>query len=105
MFNFIIHEKDSATKARIGTLTVHGREIETPLFMPVGTYAAVKTVSPGELEGLGAEIILSNAYHLFLRPGDETIKKLGGIHQFTGWKKGFLTDSGGFQIFSLSPLR
>lgn len=105
MFNFILHEKDHDTKARIGTLTVRGRKIETPLFMPVGTYAAVKTVSPGELEDLGAEIILSNAYHLFLRPGDETIKKLGGIHQFTGWKKGFLTDSGGFQIFSLSPLR
>jgi queuine tRNA-ribosyltransferase len=80
-------------------------DVETPVFMPVGTYAAVKTVSPEELQQLGARIILSNAYHLFLRPGEGLIKKLGGIHRFTGWQGGYLTDSGGFQIFSLSPLR
>jgi queuine tRNA-ribosyltransferase len=80
-------------------------EVQTPVFMPVGTYAAVKTLSPQELREIGASIILSNAYHLFLRPGSNTIKKLGGIHRFTGWDGGFLTDSGGFQIFSLSPLR
>ena len=105
MFKYVVEKSDAMTKARAGKLTVHGREVETPIFMPVGTYAAVKTVSPQELEQLGAEIILSNAYHLFLRPGDKIIKTLGGIHQFTGWKRGFLTDSGGFQIFSLSSLR
>jgi queuine tRNA-ribosyltransferase len=73
--------------------------------MPVGTYAAVKTLSPRELEEVGAEIILSNAYHLHLRPGEELIRDMGGIHRFTGWSRGFLTDSGGFQIFSLSSLR
>lgn len=71
--------------------------------MPVGTYAAVKTLSPAELREVGAEIILSNAYHLYLRPGEKLIRSLGGIHRFTGWERGYLTDSGGFQIFSLSP--
>ncbi len=105
MFVFKVHRKDASTKARVGKIMVHGIEIETPVFMPVGTYAAVKTVSPRELEELDVEIILSNAYHLYLRPGDKTISNLGGIHKFTGWKRGFLTDSGGFQIFSLSSLR
>ncbi len=105
MTGFRVEKKDNQSKARTGRIVLHGREIETPVFMPVGTYAAVKTISPAELEELGAEIILSNAYHLFLRPGDRIIKKLGGIHRFTGWKRGFLTDSGGFQIFSLSSLR
>ncbi|KPJ89622.1 MAG: queuine tRNA-ribosyltransferase [Spirochaetes bacterium DG_61] len=105
MFRFTIEKKSEHYKARIGRITVHGREVATPLFMPVGTYAAVKTVSPAELEELGAEIILSNAYHLYLRPGDEVVKALGGIHKFTGWERGFLTDSGGFQIFSLASLR
>lgn len=105
MFNFSVQETDSRSKARAGSLTLRGREIETPIFMPVGTYAAVKAVSPQELKELGAEIILSNAYHLFLRPGEEIIKKSGGIHGFTGWDRGFLTDSGGFQIFSLSSFR
>ena len=94
-----------ASHPRTGVLTIRGRSVKTPLFMPVGTYAAVKTLSPEELEELGAEIILSNAYHLHLRPGEELIEKLGGIHRFTGWGRGFLTDSGGFQIFSLSSLR
>ncbi|MCK5094482.1 MAG: tRNA guanosine(34) transglycosylase Tgt [Spirochaetes bacterium] len=105
MFNFSVHETDSGSKARAGSLSIRGREIETPIFMPVGTYAAVKTVSPGELKEIGAEIILSNAYHLFLRPGEKIIKKSGGIHGFTGWDRGFLTDSGGFQIFSLPSFR
>jgi queuine tRNA-ribosyltransferase len=95
----------SSAAARTGVLTVHGRQVATPVFMPVGTYAAVKTLSPRELEEVGAEIILSNAYHLHLRPGEELIRNLGGIHRFTGWSRGFLTDSGGFQIFSLSSLR
>lgn len=91
--------------ARAGLLTIRDRKVPTPVFMPVGTYAAVKTVSPAELEQVGAHIILSNAYHLHLRPGSELIADLGGIHRFTGWNGGFLTDSGGFQIFSLSPRR
>ncbi len=104
MIDFSV-EKCDKSGARAGKLVFRGFKIDTPVFMPVGTYAAVKTVSPRELESAGAQIILSNAYHLHLRPGEELIKKLGGIHEFTGWKRGFLTDSGGFQIFSLSPLR
>jgi queuine tRNA-ribosyltransferase len=99
---FSVSSSNKYRKARTGTIRIRGREIHTPVFMPVGTYAAVKTVSPDELKAIGAEIILSNAYHLFLRPGEELIKNLGGIHRFTGWDRGFLTDSGGFQIFSLS---
>lgn len=104
MIHFSVdHEGEG--KSRTGILRIRDMEIETPLFMPVGTYAAVKTISPLELHEIGARIILSNAYHLFLRPGEQLIKKLGGIHRFTGWDGGYLTDSGGFQIFSLSPLR
>jgi queuine tRNA-ribosyltransferase len=105
MFQFSVETRSDQRKARVGRITLNGREILTPLFMPVGTYAAVKTISPAELEELGAEIILSNGYHLYLRPGDEVIRALGGIHRFTGWNRGFLTDSGGFQIFSLAPFR
>lgn len=104
MIHFSV-EKEGEGRARTGVLRIRGIEIETPVFMPVGTYAAVKTLSPLELHEVGARIILSNAYHLFLRPGTQLIKKLGGIHRFTGWNGGYLTDSGGFQIFSLSPLR
>lgn len=105
MVNFDLKVRDRKTKARTGIIKIRGREVETPIFMPVGTYAAVKTLSPLELKEIGAEIILGNAYHLFLRPGVDIIRKLGGIHRFTGWDRGFLTDSGGFQIMSLSPLR
>jgi queuine tRNA-ribosyltransferase len=104
MISFHI-EKGSEGAARTGILRVGNMDVETPVFMPVGTYAAVKTVSPEELLQVGARIILSNAYHLFLRPGEKLIRNLGGIHHFTGWHGGYLTDSGGFQIFSLSPLR
>lgn len=100
---FMIESGDQG--ARAGLMTIRGMRVPTPVFMPVGTYAAVKTVSPLELEQVGARIILSNAYHLHLRPGSDLISGLGGIHRFTGWEGGFLTDSGGFQIFSLSPLR
>lgn len=94
------------TRARTGALrTAHG-DIETPVFMPVGTQATVKGVPPGLLyEELGARIILSNTYHLFLRPGHETIQQLGGLHKFMSWPGAVLTDSGGFQVFSLSELR
>lgn len=91
--------------ARAGRLhTCHG-PIETPVFMPVGTKASVKAMLPEELVDLGAQVILGNTYHLHLRPGEATIKKLGGLHQFMNWHRPILTDSGGFQVFSLSNLR
>lgn len=93
------------TKARAGKLhTPHG-VIDTPVFMPVGTQATVKTMTPEELEGIGAQIILSNTYHLYLRPGHELIKEAGGLHKFMHWDRPILTDSGGYQVFSLGPLR
>lgn len=91
--------------ARLGKLhTPHGT-IDTPVFMPVGTQATVKTMSPEELKELGAQIILSNTYHLFLRPGHELVKEAGGLHSFMNWDRAILTDSGGFQVFSLSDRR
>src|SRR5579864_8066290 len=94
-----------AGKARIGRLrTAHG-EIQTPVFMPVGTVASVKGVPQDVLEELGAQIILGNTYHLYLRPGVETVRKMGGLHGFMSWRRAILTDSGGFQVFSLSELR
>ena len=102
---FSILHCDSGTKARLGTLkTAHG-EIKTPAFMPVGTQGTVKALSPGELEDAGSQIMLSNAYHLYLRPGLEVIKNAGGLHKFIFWDKPILTASGGDQIFSLSGLR
>ena len=102
---FTLIAKDKNSQARIGKLaTAHG-EIDTPCFMPVGTQGTVKTLSPTELEDSGAQIILANAYHLFLRPGPEVIKKAGGLHKFMSWPKPLLTDSGGYQIFSLALLR
>lgn len=98
-------KKEKMTKARLGVLhTPHG-DIETPVFMPVGTQATVKTMTPEELKEIGARIILSNTYHLYLRPGHEVIKKAGGLHKFMNWDRAILTDSGGFQVFSLGPLR
>ncbi|MDD5167027.1 MAG: tRNA guanosine(34) transglycosylase Tgt, partial [Candidatus Omnitrophica bacterium] len=97
--------KDKKTKARLGKLATRHGEIETPCFMPVGTQGTVKALSPRELEDSQAQIILSNAYHLFLRPGREVIKKAGGLHNFISWQKPILTDSGGYQIFSLALLR
>ncbi|MEM9400134.1 MAG: tRNA guanosine(34) transglycosylase Tgt [Verrucomicrobiota bacterium] len=103
---FTLVKEDKGSKARLGYVeTEHGR-IETPVFMPVGTQATVKAVDPGELrDDLGASIILSNTYHLFIRPGMEVIEKVGGLHRFMNWKGPILTDSGGFQVFSLSKLR
>lgn len=93
------------TGARLGRVhTPHG-VIDTPTFMPVGTQATVKSMSPEELKTLGAEIILSNTYHLFLRPGHELVKEAGGLHKFMNWDRPILTDSGGFQVFSLSEMR
>ena len=93
------------TGARLGRLhTPHG-VIDTPIFMPVGTQATVKSMTPEELKEIGSQIILSNTYHLYLRPGHELIKKAGGLHKFMNWDRPILTDSGGFQVFSLGPLR
>ncbi len=98
-------KQDKKTGARVGRLhTPHG-VIETPIFMPVGTQATVKSMSPEELKEMNAQIILSNTYHLFLRPGHDIVKEAGGLHQFMNWDRPILTDSGGFQVFSLSELR
>ncbi len=106
MFRFEIQAVCPTTGARAGILhTAHG-DVETPVFMPVGTQATVKGVLPRDLIGdLDAKIVLSNTYHLFLRPGHETVRKLGGLHQFMNWPRAILTDSGGFQVFSLNGLR
>lgn len=102
---FTVEKIDEGSKARAGILaTPHGR-IETPVFMPVGTQGTVKTVSPQELHDLGARIILGNTYHLYLRPGDRLIREAGGLHRFSGWDCPILTDSGGYQVFSLAELR
>src|SRR5215471_19838495 len=95
----------SSGRARIGLLSTPHAEIETPVFMPVGTVASVKGVPQDILEDLGAQIILGNTYHLYLRPGVDTVRRLGGLHGFMSWNGAILTDSGGFQVFSLSELR
>ncbi len=91
--------------ARAGSLTLNHGVVETPAFMPVGTYGAVKSLSPDDLKGLGAQIVLSNTFHLWLRPGLDVIERHGGLHRFMAWDGPILTDSGGFQVFSLGALR
>ena len=103
-FSFEVTKTD-ATKARRGVLHTQHGAVETPFFMPVGTQATVKGLRNEALEELGAEIILANTYHLYLRPGHEVVRKLGGLHSFMSWPRAILTDSGGFQVFSLSELR
>jgi queuine tRNA-ribosyltransferase len=103
-FEFKIGAVDPGSKARAATLTTPHGTIETPVFMPVGTQGTVKTVSPRELEECGAPIILGNTYHLHLRPGDELIRKAGGLHAFSSWNHALLTDSGGYQVFSLRDI-
>ncbi len=97
--------KLSDGKARRGTLSFPRGEIQTPAFMPVGTYGTVKGMLPRDVKELGAEIILGNTFHLWLRPGSDIIKDLGGLHKFMHWDKPILTDSGGFQVFSLGKMR
>ena len=99
----VIHECKQ-TGARVGEFTTPHGKITTPVFMPVGTQATVKTLAPYEVEELGAEIILSNTYHLYMRPGEHIVEHCGGLHKFMDWHKPILTDSGGFQVFSLSRL-
>lgn len=104
MINFTITKKSNENKSRIGIIQTDRGIINTPVFMPVGTQATVKAMSPEELEEIGAEIILGNTYHLYLRPGADVVKLHGGLHKFSNWKRPILTDSGGFQVFSLSKL-
>ncbi|MCL1895722.1 MAG: tRNA guanosine(34) transglycosylase Tgt [Clostridiales bacterium] len=101
---FELIKKDDKTRARRGRLTTPHGVIETPVFMPVGTAGTVKAVKPDDVAGLGAQIILANTYHLYLRPGHETVRKAGGLHRYMSWDRPILTDSGGFQVFSLSAL-
>jgi len=102
---FTLIGTDPSSNARAGILHTRHGDVETPVFMPVGTQATVKSVSPDELKALGARIILSNTYHLHVRPGEGVIRELGKLHNFMGWNRSILTDSGGFQVFSLSKLR
>jgi queuine tRNA-ribosyltransferase len=102
---FTIIHQDKNSNARLGKLTLARGEIQTPVYMSVGTQASVKAISSEELNELGAEIILANAYHLMLRPGEDIIKGAGGLHKFMNWHKPILTDSGGYQVFSMALLR
>lgn len=97
--------RDASCRARTGILSLPHGDVPTPAFMPVGTNATVKAVEPKDIEEMGFSIILANTYHLFLRPGSDIIAAAGGLHGFSGWKKNFLTDSGGFQVFSLPQFR
>jgi len=103
-FSFKVLRKDPASGARLGIMTTLHGEVETPAFMPVGTQGTVKGLTPEQLERLGVSIVLANTYHLYLRPGHELVRSLGGLHRLMGWSHPILTDSGGFQVYSLSPL-
>lgn len=102
---FDIKHESADGKSRTGTLHLPHGDVQTPVFMPVGTNATVKALTKDDLDEIGFEIILANTYHLYLRPGSDVIEEAGGLHGFSGWKKNFLTDSGGFQVWSLSKLR
>ena len=102
---FTVLKQDQRTQARIGRLTTPHGEVETPIFMPVGTQATVKTMTPEEVQQAGGRLILSNTYHLYLRPGQQLVQAAGGLHRFMNWSGPILTDSGGFQVFSLGDLR
>src|SRR6266542_4376975 len=103
MFEFTIDATSGS--ARTGTLTLPHGTVETPVFMPVGTQGTVRALSPGDLRAAGAELVLANTYHLHVRPGEQVVEKLGRLHRFMGWDRPMLTDSGGFQVFSLEGLR
>ncbi|MBQ1810510.1 MAG: tRNA guanosine(34) transglycosylase Tgt [Erysipelotrichaceae bacterium] len=104
-FKYKLIKKDTRTNARLGELNVFGRVVKTPMFMPVGTQATVKFVSPEELKEIGAQVVLANTYHLWLRPGEDVLEEAGGIHEFMQYDGPILTDSGGFQVFSLADSR
>ena len=107
MLEFTLLKKDTSglSHARRGRLKLNHGTIETPIFMPVGTYGSVKAMAPNELKEVGSQIILGNTFHLWLRPGTQVMDKFGGLHGFMGWDKPILTDSGGFQVFSLGAMR
>src|SRR5665647_333442 len=105
MFKYELIKQSTESAARLGKITTSHGTFDTPVFMPVGTQASVKSLSSEELNQMGAKIILSNTYHLFLRPGEDLIAEAGGLHSFMSWKGSILTDSGGFQVFSLDKLR
>ncbi len=102
---FSVIHRDTSCKARLGSLNTPHGVIETPIFMPVGTNATVKAMTPENLHSVNAQIILANTYHLYLRPGHHLVQRMGGLHRFMNWDKPILTDSGGFQVFSLGELR
>lgn len=102
---FAVQHEAKDSRGRLGRLVTPHGEVQTPVFMPVGTQATVKTMAPWELEEVGAQIILSNTYHLYLRPGHDLVAQAGGLHKFMSWNHSILTDSGGFQVFSLNDLR
>lgn len=104
-FKLLKTDQSGLTKARRGTLKLNHGVVETPIFMPVGTYGSVKAMSPVELKEIGSQIILGNTFHLWLRPGNDVMAKFGGLHDFMGWDQPILTDSGGFQVFSLGAMR
>ena len=105
MLEFEVLTTDATTSARRGRLKLNHGVVETPIFMPVGTYGSVKAMSPRDLDDINAQIILGNTFHLWLRPGTQVLDKFGGLHGFMGWNKPILTDSGGFQVFSLGAMR
>ena len=102
---FRLLKTDADTKARLGELTTSHGTVSTPVFMPVATHGTIKTLTPEEVRGIGFGMVLANTYHLYLRPGIPIVEKMGGLHRFMGWDGGILTDSGGYQIFSLATLR
>ncbi len=105
MFSFQVEHQEAQCRARSGKIKTSRGEIRTPVFMPVGTQGSVKALTPEDLLSLGVEIILANTYHLYLRPGHERVARLGGLHDFMHWEKSILTDSGGYQVYSLGALR
>ncbi|MGE5602694.1 MAG: tRNA guanosine(34) transglycosylase Tgt [Nitrososphaerales archaeon] len=105
MFEYILEARDPATSARAGAITTPHGTLLTPVFAPVGTQATVKALTPRDLRELGATLVLSNTYHLYLRPGTERVRDFGGLHAWMGWERPMLTDSGGFQVFSLAQMR
>ena len=104
-FSFEVTHKDQKTRARTGKITTPHGTAETPMFMPVGTAASVKFISPEELYGMKAQVILANTYHLWLRPGTQVLEEAGGVHRFMNYDGPVLTDSGGYQVFSLAGTR
>ncbi|MFA6034913.1 MAG: tRNA guanosine(34) transglycosylase Tgt [Myxococcota bacterium] len=102
---FTVTSNDAGTAARTGVLDLGRVSVETPVLMPVGTHGAIKSLSPSDVESTGTKLILANTYHLFLRPGHDLVRSMGGLHSFMAWDGGLLTDSGGFQVFSLAKMR